>query len=179
MAQTRIVSVVGRKDAGKTTLVVALAGEYTRKGRRVMTIKHASHPVDVDRPGTDSYRHFHEGKAERTLVVAPEMRVMLERHRDDTDPLALAAQYCGGADIVLVEGFRRSTLPKIEVFRRAASETPLFSPALPNADSWLAIVTDDDRFQAPCPVLRFRDTMWLQLLANLAWDRAATLPPES
>ncbi|MDH4133038.1 MAG: molybdopterin-guanine dinucleotide biosynthesis protein B [Gemmatimonadota bacterium] len=176
MADTRIVSVVGRKDAGKTTLVVALAGEFTRKGRRVMTIKHASHPVDVDRPGTDSYRHFHEGKAERTLVVSPEMRVSFERHRDDADPVDLAAQYCGGADVVLVEGFRRSTLPKIEVFRRAASDAPLYDPGLLNAQSWIAIVTDDDRFQAPCPVLRFRDTMWLQLLANLAWDRATILP---
>lgn len=179
MADTRIVSVVGRKDAGKTTLVVALAGEFTRKGRRVMTIKHASHPVDVDRPGTDSYRHFHEGKAERTLVVSPEMRVSFERHLDDADPVDLAAQYCGGADVVLVEGFRKSTLPKIEVFRRAASDAPLYDPGLLNAQSWIAIVTDDDRFQAPCPVLRFRDTMWLQLLANLAWDRATILPAKS
>jgi molybdopterin-guanine dinucleotide biosynthesis protein B len=179
VAETRIVSVVGRKDAGKTTLVVALAAEFTRKGRRVMTIKHASHPVDVDRAGTDSYRHFHEGKAERTLVVGPEMRVSFERHLDDTDPLALAAQYCQGADIVLVEGFRRSALPKIEVFRRAASDAPLFNTNLANAESWLAIVTDDERYQAPCPVLRFRDTMWLQLLANLAWDRATIIPTAS
>jgi molybdopterin-guanine dinucleotide biosynthesis protein B len=179
VAETRIVSVVGRKDAGKTTLVVALAAEFLRKGRRVMTIKHASHPVDVDRSGTDSFRHFHEGKAIRTLVVAPEMRVCFERHPDDTDPATLAAQYCEGADIVLVEGFRKSTLPKIEVFRRAASDRPLFETGLPNAGSWLAIVTDDDHFQAPCPVLRFRDTMWLQLLANLAWDRAATIPAAS
>lgn len=172
---TRILSVIGKKDAGKTTLAVALASEFVRKGRRVMTIKHASHPADVDRPGTDSHRHFHEGKAERTLLVAPEMRVLFERHRDDTDPSDLARRYLDGADIVLVEGFRKAALPKIEVFRRAASSTPIFDPASPSADQWVAIVTDDEKFDAPCPVLRFRDTMWLQLLANLAWERATVL----
>jgi len=172
---TRILTVIGKKDAGKTTLAVALAAEFVRKGRRVMTLKHASHPADVDRPGTDSYRHFHEGKAERTLLVAPDMRVLFERHKDDTDPSALARRYMDGADIVLVEGFRKAQLPKIEVFRRAASSTPIFDPAGANVAQWLAIVTDDEKFEAPCPVLRFRDTMWLQLLANLAWEGAAEL----
>lgn len=169
---TRILTVIGKKDAGKTTLAVALAAEFVRKGRRVMTIKHASHPADVDRPGTDSHRHFHEGKAERTLLVSPDMRVLFERHKDDTDPTTLARRYLDGADIVLVEGFRKAALPKIEVFRRAASSTPIFDPAAANVAEWLAIVTDDDKLQAPCPVLRFRDTMWLQLLANLAWEGA-------
>ena len=104
MADTRIVSIVGRKDAGKTTLVVALAGEFIRKGRRVMTIKHASHPVDVDRAGTDSYRHFHEGKAERTLVVAPDMRVSFERHPDDADPAANFVWYLAIATSVVAVG---------------------------------------------------------------------------
>jgi molybdopterin-guanine dinucleotide biosynthesis protein B len=172
LAATRICSIIGKKNAGKTTLLVALASEFARKGRRVMSIKHASHPADVDRPGTDSYRHFHEGKAERVLIAGPDTRVVFERRPDDTDPIALAQRYFDGADIVLVEGFRRAPIPKIEVFRREASATPLFDHALPNAEEWLAIVTDVDHFDAPCPVLRFRDTMWLQLLANLAWEKA-------
>lgn len=60
MAATRILSVIGRKGAGKTTLIIALAGEFTRKGRRVMTIKHARQPVAVDKADSDSYRLFHE-----------------------------------------------------------------------------------------------------------------------
>ena len=58
MASTRILSIIGRKNAGKTTLTVALASELARRGRRVMTIKHSHHPADVDRPGSDSWRHF-------------------------------------------------------------------------------------------------------------------------
>ena len=175
MAQTRILSVIGRKNAGKTTLLVALAAEYARKGRRVMTMKQATQPAMVDQPGSDSFRHFHEGKAERSLLVSPDMRVSFERRRDDTDPMSLARQYFGGADIVLVEGFAEAHLPKIEVFRREASSAPLYVPTAPNAAEWVAIVTDDDRFEAPCPVLRFRDTMWMQLLANLGWDQAIVI----
>jgi molybdopterin-guanine dinucleotide biosynthesis protein MobB len=175
VAETRIISIVGKKNAGKTTLAVALASEFTRKGRRVMSIKHATHPAEVDRPGSDSYRLFHEGKAERVLIAAPSMRVVFERRPDDTDPVDLARRYFEDADIVLVEGFKSSPLPKIEVYRREASDAPIFQPDLPNASEWIAIVTDDDRFEAPCPVLRFRDTMWLQLLANLAWDRAKVI----
>jgi molybdopterin-guanine dinucleotide biosynthesis protein B len=175
VADTRIISIIGRKGSGKTTLAVALASEFVRKGRRVMTIKHSVHPVEMDRPGSDSYLAFHDGKAERTLVVSPALRVLFERHADDTDPISLARQYFDGADIVLVEGFRQASLPKIEVFRRAASDRPVFEPTLPNAKDWIAIVTDDDHFEAPLPVLRFRDTMWLHLLANMAWEKARVI----
>ena len=165
MAATRILSIVGRKNAGKTTLAVALAAEYVRRGKRVMTIKHASHPAAVDTPGTDSYRHFHEGRAERVLIASP-----------DQDPVTLARRYLDGADIVLVEGFSAHPLPKIEVFRTVAAKTPLFDPKSDAADQWLAIVTDGD-LDADCRVLRFRDTMWLQFLANIGWDGARIIGP--
>ncbi len=176
MAATRIISIIGRKNSGKTTLTVALASELARRGHRVMTIKHADHPADVDREGTDSWRHFHEGKAERVLIAAPELRVLFERAPDDYDPIALARRYLDDADIVLVEGFKRAELPKIEVFRRSVG-SPLYDPAAPNAGQWEAIVTDEYNFEADCQVLHFQDTMWLQLLANVAWERAMILPP--
>lgn len=172
MAATRILSIVGRKNAGKTTLAVALAAEFTRKHRRVMAIKQASKPLHVDREGTDSYRLYHEAKAERVLIAGPQQRVVLERSPDDLDPVSLARRYFEGADLVLVEGFTSASLPKIEVFRREIGGGPLFDPAAANAAEWVAIVTDDDRLKAACPVLHFRDTMWLQLLANIAWERA-------
>ena len=175
MAATRIISIIGRKNAGKTTLAVALADEFARKGRRVMMMKHAANPVDVDRSGSDSYRHMHEGKAERVLVESPGLRSIIERRAEQSGPEALARRYFDGADIVLAEGFSSAPLPKIEVFRRAASDTPLYQASLPGAALWFAIVTDDDRFHADCTVLRFRDTMWLQLLANMAWERAKVL----
>ena len=176
MADTRILSIVGRAGAGKTTLAVALASEYVRKGKRVMAIKHAGLVPGLDRVESDGQRLFHEGKAERVIVATPGARVITERHSEDTDPITLARQYFDGADIVLVEGFTAAPIPKIEVFRHAAgATTPLYEPGLSAAHQWLAIVTDDEKLQAGCPVLRFRDTMWLQLLANLGWEKAEKL----
>jgi molybdopterin-guanine dinucleotide biosynthesis protein MobB len=175
VASTRIISVIGRKNAGKTTLAVALTSELARRGYRVMTIKHGHHPASVDRPGTDSWRHFNEGRAERVLIASPELRVLFERSPDDYDPIGLAQRYMGGADIVLTEGFKAAPLPKIEVFRKTAGDQPLYDAASPNAHEWVAIITDDPDFQAECPVLRFNDTIWLQLLATLAWERSLVL----
>ena len=177
MAATRIISIIGRKNAGKTTLAVALASELARRGHRVMTIKHGHHPADVDRHGSDTWRHFHEGHAERVLIASPDLRVLFERSPDDYDPIGLARRYMDGADIVLVEGFKAAPLPKIEVFRRSVGRQPLYDPASSTADRWVAVITDDPDFKADCPVLRFHDTIWLQLLANLAWDRSLVLDP--
>ena len=171
----RIISIIGRKNAGKTTLVVALAAEFVRRGKRVMTIKHASHAADLDHPGTDTYRHFHEGKAERVLLATPELRAVIERSPDDTDPVALTRRYLSDADLVIVEGFKLEALPKVEVFRKAVAPLPIYNASLPNAADWLAIITDDTGLSAECPVLRFKDTIWLQLISSLVWDGALKL----
>jgi molybdopterin-guanine dinucleotide biosynthesis protein MobB len=174
----RIISVIGRKNAGKTTLVVALSAELVRRGRRVMTIKHGHHPADVDKPGTDSWRHFNEGRAERTIIAAPSVRVLFEHAPDDYDPIGIARRYLSDADLVLAEGYRAAPLPKIEVFRRAAGDHPIFDPSAPNAREWVALVTDEwDRPSADGGpmVLRFSDTIWLHTLASLAWERALPL----
>jgi molybdopterin-guanine dinucleotide biosynthesis adapter protein len=172
VASTRIISIVGRKNAGKTTLAVALASELVRRKHRVMTIKHGHHPADVDRKGSDTWRHFHEGQAERVLIAGPELRVLFERSADDYDPIGLAQRYMEGADIVLVEGFKAAPLPKIEVYRQAMADKPLYNPRATNAREWVAFLTDDPDFEAECTVLHFHDTIWLQLLASLAWDRS-------
>ena len=176
MAATRIISVIGKKDAGKTTLVVALANELRRK-RRVMTLKHGTHAMDMDQKGKDTWRHWNEGKAERVLLEAPGERVLFERTDHEGDPVTLAQRYLDGADIVLVEGFSAHPLPKIEVFRRACGDQPIYDAARPDADQWVAMITDHPSFRASFPVFRFNDTSWLVALANFAWDRARILPP--
>lgn len=177
MAATRMISIIGKKNAGKTTLLVALAAELVRRKFRVMTIKHGTHPADTDQKGKDTWKHWHEGKAERVLMEAPGQRVLFERIQEESDPITLAKRYLVGADIVLVEGFKRAPLPKIEVYRLAASDTPFFDPATHDPADWVAIVTDNPNYRAPFPVFRFSDTSWLVTLANLAWDRAKILAP--
>jgi len=109
------------------------------------------------------------------LIASPDLRVLFERSPDDYDPIALAQQYMQGADIVLTEGYKAALLPKIEVFRKAVADAPIYDETSPEAAQWIAIVTDDAAFRAPCTVLHFNDTIWLQLLANLAWERSLIL----
>ncbi|MGH7531161.1 MAG: molybdopterin-guanine dinucleotide biosynthesis protein B [Gemmatimonadales bacterium] len=177
MAATRMISVIGLKNAGKTTFLVALAAELARRKFRVMTIKHGTHPADMDQQGKDTWRHWHEGQAERVLMEAPGQRLLFERTHEESDPITLARRYLGGADIVLVEGFKRAPLPKIEVYRKVAGPRPIFDAAVHDPGHWIAIITDDRNLRAPFPVFRFSDTAWLVTVANLAWDRAAILPP--
>jgi len=130
VAATRMISVIGRKNAGKTTLLVALAAELDRRKFRVMTIKHGTHKADLDQRGKDTWRHWHEGKAERVLLEAPGERVLFERTSQESDPISLARRYHEGADIILVEGFKRAPLPKIEVYRLVAGPDPVFDPTV-------------------------------------------------
>jgi len=177
VAATRMISIIGLKNAGKTTFLVALAAELVRRKFRVMTLKHGSHPADMDQKGKDTWRHWHEGKAERVLMEAPGQRVLFERTSEESDPITLARRYLNGADIILVEGFKRAPLPKIEVYRREAGPKPVFDPAVHDPADWVALVTDDASLRAPFPVFRFTDTSWLVTIANLAWDRAKILAP--
>ncbi len=172
MAQTvRVISVVGKKDAGKTTLVVALAREFVKRGHRVSTIKHGSHPARVDTPGTDTYRHYQEGLASQVLMEFPGGRVFFERADESAGPLDLVRRFISG-DIVLVEGFTLEPLPKIEVHRLAKHAHPLYRPGAEGSEHWVAMLTDDPDLALPIPVFRFDDTHWLVTLASLAWEKA-------
>lgn len=175
MAGPRIISVIGRKNAGKTTLVVALAAEFVRQRRNVATIKHGHHTAEMDPAGKDTWRHMHEGHAGRVMIESPERRVLIERTTEESDPVSLATRYFGDADLVIVEGFKRSTIPKIEVHRTSEHARPLFDPAGERAGEWVAIATDDRDLRLPIPVFCFTDTSWFTNLAHLAWDKAQPL----
>ena len=168
----RILSIVGLQNAGKTTLLVALAREFHRRKKRVATIKHASDTGLNE--GSDPYRHFHEGLTDGVLIAGPDVRAVFERRPDDTDPETLARQYFADRDLVLVEGFRRAPIPKIEIFRSAVGPAPIAATAA-HPEHWVALLSDLAVPNVSCPVLRFTDTMWLQLLASIAWDRAKSL----
>ena len=121
-----ILCVVGKKNSGKTTLTVALAAELSRRGRRVMTVKHG-HGFQVDQPGRDSWRHRHEGGAIRTVLAGPGDFAVVGRWPDGEMPLReLVQRFLWDAEIVLAEGFKKAPEPKIEIFRRGVHESPIF-----------------------------------------------------
>lgn len=160
-----MVSIVGRKHSGKTTLVVRLVAELVRRGHRVTTIKHGSHTFNLDPAATDTYRHYHEGNAEKVAMIAPDKFALVERWSDELGPEEVAARHMVDADLVVCEGFTRTALPKIEIFRREAHATPLWDPASAGASTWRAVVTDADDFLAPLSIFRLSNPRWLDELA--------------
>jgi molybdopterin-guanine dinucleotide biosynthesis protein MobB len=162
-----MVAVVGRKHSGKTTLTVRLAAELRRRGHRVMTIKHGSHTFNIDPATTDTYRHYHEGQAERVAMASPDKFALVVRWREELPPEAIAERYLAEADVVVCEGFKASALPKIEIYRRAAHAEPLYSADSPRAASYLALVTDVADLSLPIPVFRLSDPDWLERVVAL------------
>ena len=161
-----MVSVVGRKHSGKTTLVVRLAAMLVRRGHRVMTIKHGSHTFNLDPATTDTYRHYHEGEAERVAMISPDKFALVMRWSEELTPEEVAERYLADADVVICEGFTRSQLPRIEIFRREAHDRPLFEETDPVKQRYLAIVTDDPTFTASVPVVPLADADWLDQIAD-------------
>ena len=150
------VCIVGRKNSGKTTLAVALAAELKRRGRRVATIKHGHHAFEIDEPGRDSWRHFNEGEAEATLMAGAGKIALVMRIEGEPDPEQFVRELYAGRsyDVVLIEGWKHGALPKIEVFRRALHDQPIYDADDADAAArFLAIVTDDASLDARCPVI--------------------------
>jgi molybdopterin-guanine dinucleotide biosynthesis protein MobB len=162
-----MVAIIGRKNSGKTTLLVALAAELHRRGFRVMTIKHGAHTFNIDPATTDTYRHFHEGNAERVAMAAPDKFALVLRWSDEMTPDEIAMKYLRDADVVLCEGFKSSALPKIEVHRRDAGARPLWMADSEQAAYYRAIVTDDPSLAVPVPIVRRDAEGWLGTLADL------------
>ena len=171
MPRPPMVAVIGKKHSGKTTLTVRLCAELHRRGHRVMTIKHGSHTFNIDPATTDTYRHYHEGNAERVAMAAPDKFALIVRWGDEIGPEEIAARHMSDADIVICEGFKRSRLPKIEVFRQAAHRAPLYDPADAAAGDYLVIVADAAVPGATVPVIRLDDETWLDSLAGLVEQR--------
>ncbi|MDE2804532.1 MAG: molybdopterin-guanine dinucleotide biosynthesis protein B [Gemmatimonadota bacterium] len=147
-------SIVGNKNSGKTTLTVAVIAELARRGRRVMSVKHGHH-FRLDTPGTDSWRHRHEGGAERVLLAGPdEFAVMGSWETGSEPPLdLLLSRHMPEAEIVVVEGYRHEELPKVEIFRSEAQPEPVLGPQAARDRRVLAVVTDRDDLQWPARVL--------------------------
>lgn len=150
-----VVSVIGRKNSGKTRLMVALLREMRRRGFRVASIKHGHHAFDTDEKGRDSWRHFNEGEAEATLMAGEGKIALVMRMAGEPDPERLVRDFLAGRgyDLVLVEGYKRGPFPKVEIWRSAVHGHPLYEEFSDQASQYLAIVTDDDRFRADVPVV--------------------------
>jgi molybdopterin-guanine dinucleotide biosynthesis protein MobB len=130
-----VVSIVGKSDSGKTTLVEGLIRELTARGFRVASVKHHVHEVEVDQPGKDSWRHGKAG-ATTTMISSPTQFVCVQKV-DRERTLEELVEAAGDVDILITEGFKRAGDVRIEVARRARSDELITA-----VGEALAVVTD-------------------------------------
>jgi len=117
-----IISIVGKSESGKTTLIEKLIPELKKRGYRIGVIKHAFHEFAFDKPGKDSWRHKAAG-ADTVLVAAPGSIIMIKNGQGET--LDELEEYFRDMDLVLTEGFKHGNKPQIEVFRKERHQQPL------------------------------------------------------
>jgi molybdopterin-guanine dinucleotide biosynthesis protein MobB len=145
--------IAGWKNSGKTGLMERLVTEFSARGLRVSTVKHAHHSFDVDQPGKDSYRHRAAGAAQVMLSSANRWALMTELQGAPEPALdELLAQMAPG-DLVLVEGFKREGHPKIEA-HRAATGQGLLAPG----DPTIRAIASDSAPVTDRPILDLDDT---------------------
>ena len=119
-----IVSIVGKSDTGKTTLLERLVPELRARGYRIGTIKHNVHGFDIDHKGKDSWRHKQAGA--HTVAISSPTKVALVKDVETEETLdSVASKYFQDVDIILTEGYKKEDKPKVEVFRSQVHETPL------------------------------------------------------
>lgn len=116
---TRVIGLAGWSGAGKTTLVTRLIPCLIGRGVSVSTIKHAHHAFDVDTPGKDSFEHRAAGAQQVLVGSALRWALLTELRGAPEATLAGMLTRLDPVDLILVEGFKREPIPKIEIHRSA------------------------------------------------------------
>ena len=147
----KVVSFVAKSGTGKTTLLEKVIVELKLRGYRIGVIKHDAHRFDIDHPGKDSHR-FTQAGTDTMLISSPEKLALVKKHSESPPVEELIATYFSDVDLILTEGFKESTLPKIEV-HRPANGKPLLYPQGLN----IIAVASDVVFELPLPWLDLND----------------------
>ncbi|MCR9135064.1 MAG: molybdopterin-guanine dinucleotide biosynthesis protein B [Alphaproteobacteria bacterium] len=153
--KNRVFGITGWKNSGKTGLTVRLVEELTRRGWRISTIKHAHHIFDIDREGTDSFRHRQAGASEVAIVSGNRWALMHEL-RDEPEPeLDTVLDRLSPCDLVIIEGYKRENHPKLETRRLESKDR---EPMAPANRSIVAIASDHSIQTESLPVFNLDDT---------------------
>ena len=158
MGKPLVIAVSGVKNSGKTTLIEAMLPLLAEAGLRVAVIKHDGHCFDPDPPGTDTGRFMAAGAAGTAIFDGEKFKVV--KKQPVTEEF-LIAQF-PEADLILLEGFKYTPWPKLEVVRGEISQAPVSDPA-----TLLALVTDLELSLPGIPTLPLREP---KAAANLLLD---------
>jgi len=150
----KAVSFVAKSGTGKTTLLEKVIASLKTRGYKVGVIKHDAHRFDIDHPGKDSHRLTAAG-ADTMLISSPEKLAIVKQHAASPPIEELLATYFGDVDIVLTEGFKKSSMQKIEIHRKERSPTLLCRGE--EHDPTLLAVASDEPLELDVPVLDLND----------------------
>jgi molybdopterin-guanine dinucleotide biosynthesis protein B len=152
---TPLLGVVGFSGSGKTTLLTRLIAKLNQTGLRIGVIKHAHHSFDIDQPGKDSYVLRHAGAGQTLVASKNRWALMVETPDNRQDPQLnelLERLDSSRLDLILVEGFKHVSYPKLEVHRAAVNPVLLY----PDDPDIMALLTDN--------VSQFNDTINIPVL---------------
>ena len=134
-----VLGIVGKSDVGKTTLILKLIPELTKRGYKVGTVKNCPHGFDIDRKGKDSWKFSKEG-SRGVLLTSQKKIALIKSTEENSDILKIIDSLFYDFDIVLVEGFsEEQRLKKVEILRKGVSEQ-IYSPL----NEIIAVVSDID-----------------------------------
>lgn len=136
MKEFPIISIIGRSNSGKTTLIEGLIPEFKRRKYTIGIIKHHAHDnFDVDIPGKDTWRHAQAG-ADAVVLSSPGKMFMVRKTTEDLE-LEYIKTMMDHVDIILTEGFKWEKYPKIELIRSENSKDPFY-----NKQNLIAVASD-------------------------------------
>ena len=148
MAKRAVFGLAGWSGSGKTTLAEKLINVLSERGLTIATIKHAHHKFDADMPGKDSWRHRKAG-ADQVLVSSAMRSAHFIEHALEEPSLAMLLAKLNPCDIVLVEGFKKEAIPKLEIYRGELELSPLY----PEDPHIIALISDTPPEDCPLPIL--------------------------
>ncbi len=149
-----MIGIAGWKKSGKTTLAVRLIEEFTRRGLRVASIKHAHHAFQIDDGDTDSARHRRAGARQVAIVSASRWALVSELADAPEPDFPDVVAALGPCDLIVVEGYKSAPIPKIEARRTAAFEHTPLADTDPNV---IAIAADHEIVASALPVFALDD----------------------
>ena len=149
----KVFGLAGWSGSGKTTVMVGLLPELIGRGFSVSTVKHAHHHFDIDRTGKDSYEHRRAGASEVMISSVNRWALMHELRDGNDPPLSELMEHMSPVDLLIVEGFKWETHPKIEIHRPSLGK-PLLQPEDENI---IAVASDESLEGLAVPVLPLGD----------------------